>query len=182
MQICGGFFPYKEDGSQKIMSIGKVNPKLERLKEDLEETNGQVIIWAQFVKELELLYNELKKDYSCRLYYGKTGKYQREQIIKEFKAGDFQIFIGNPSTAGFGLNLQNSSMQYFFSNSFRTENRLQAEDRSHRIGQKSICVYKDIIAKNTIDEKVFKVLSEGKDLNDFFKSNSLGDILADGAD
>ena len=161
--------------------IGAKNPKFEALKEDMQETaNEQIIIWAQFVKELELIYKELKNDFSCALYYGRTEQTERERIIKAFKAGEIKIFIGNPATAGFGLNLQTSTLQYFFSNSFRTESRLQAEDRSHRIGVKKTCVYKDIIMKNTIDESIFRNISTGRNLNDFFKNNSLREILKDG--
>ena len=179
MQICGGFFPYTDEKKQAtVLMIGAKNPKFEVLKEDMQETaNEQIIIWAQFVKELELIYKELKNDFSCALYYGRTEQTERERIIKAFKAGEIKIFIGNPATAGFGLNLQTSTLQYFFSNSFRTENRLQAEDRSHRIGVKKTCVYKDIIMKNSIDESIFRNISTGRNLNDFFKNNSLREIL-----
>ncbi len=181
MQICGGFFPFTDDkGVKHIKPIGKSNAKLEVLIADMEETgNEQIIIWAQFINELELLYKTLSKDFqfSSALYYGKTEQSERERIIKDFKGQKIKIFIGNPQTAGFGLNLQTCTLQYFFSNSFRTENRLQAEDRSHRIGVKKTCVYKDIIMKNSIDESIFKNIATGKSLNDFFKSKSLKEIL-----
>jgi len=178
MQICGGFFPYVDkDKVKRVTMIGETNPKLEALKADMEETGDeQIIIWAQFVKELELLYTTFKNLYTCVLYYGKTIQTEREKAIKGFQKNEIKIFIGNPATAGFGLNLQSCSLQYFFSNSFRTENRLQAEDRSHRIGVKKTCVYKDIIIKRTIDESIFRNLTAGKNLNDFFKSKSLEEI------
>lgn len=182
MQICGGFFPYKdEEGNKKVKRIGKSNVKLERIKEDIEEVSDEIriIIWANFVLEIELIYNELSKLYTCCKYYGKTEQDEREQIKKDFREGKYKIFIGNTSVAGFGLNLQNATLQYYFSNNFSVENRLQAEDRSHRIGVKSTCVYKDIICKGTIDEKVFKAIKEGRNLNDYFKTNSLKEILQD---
>jgi SNF2 family DNA or RNA helicase len=192
MQIIGGFFPYMEmkprfDGKNWIEEpvgagqlIGAANSKMVALKADLDEVDfdsTKVIIWAHFVAELKYIYAELKSTYKCALYYGGTSDPERKRIIEDFKAGKYDIFIGNTSTAGFGLNLQNATLQYYFSNTFRTEERLQAEDRSHRIGVKSTCVYKDIIMKGTIDEHIYSNIATGRDLNDYFKSVSLDELL-----
>ncbi len=186
MQICGGFLPYDDEEDEHITHIKmigetKKTPKLVGLREDLEETEGKkIIIWARFVAELEMLYAELSKEYNCALYYGGTNQLKRKYIIEDFKAGKIDIFIGNLQTAGFGLNLQLSTLQYFYSNSFATELRLQGEDRSHRYGVLEACVYKDMICKNSIEEKILHSIREGRDLNDYFKSNSIRDLLENG--
>ena len=192
MQICGGYFPYIEDEDtelagevitvtkQKSELIGKKNIKLERILEELDETaHFPIIIWAKFVVELKAIFDYLKKDYHCALYYGKTSQSERERIIDDFKKGKYEIFIGNPSVAGFGLNLQNATTQYYYSNGFNVEERLQAEDRSHRMGVKEACIYKDIVFKNTIDEKITKAITVGREMNDFFKSQTLAEILSE---
>lgn len=194
MQVVGGFFPFVEPEEHRNANgiyykykaagelIGETNIKLTALLADLEEVDIQetkIIIWCHFVSELKYIYAELKKHYTCCLYYGGTPDLERKQIIEDFKAGKYEIFIGNAATAGFGLNLQNATLQYYFSNSFRTEDRLQAEDRSHRIGVKSTVVYKDIIAKGTVDERVYNNIAVGRDLNDYFKSVTLDDLLTE---
>lgn len=193
MQVIGGFFPYQREETHihgytpytKLVAdgalIGKSNVKLEALKADLDEVaeGTKIIIWAHFVAELKHIYDALRKDYKCCLYYGGTPDYERKKIIEAFKRGEYDIFIGNAATAGFGLNLQNATVQYYFSNTFRTEDRLQAEDRSHRIGVKSSVVYKDIIVKGTIDEKIHANISTGRDLNDYFKSVPIAELLKD---
>lgn len=193
MQVVGGFFPYMKEvtkikGSERYTEmvgdgapIGVKNPKLDAIIADLDEVpdEQQVIVWAHFVPELKMLYAELKKLYPTCLYYGGTSQYDREKIIKAFQSGEYKIFVGNAQTAGFGLNLQRATLQYYFSNTFRVEDRLQAEDRSHRIGVKSTVVYKDVIVKNTIDEKIFANIKMGRDLNDFFKQVSLKELLDD---
>ena len=162
----------------KNILIDNKSVKLEALKADIDELgNEQIIIWAHFVAELELIKKELSKDYDVRLYYGKTHQLIRKKIIKDFQENKFQIFIGNPATAAFGLNLQNAHNQYFYSNSFRIEDRLQAEDRSHRIGMTSPCVYKDIVVRKSIDEKIYSAIISGRNLNDYFKNNSLRTIF-----
>ncbi len=193
MQVVGGFFPYMRE-QQKIVgtehhvelvgdgvAIGDVNPKLQAIIDDLEEVPDEqkIIVWAHFIPELKHVHRELSKLYSCCLYYGGTHSEDRHKIVEDFKAGRYKVFVGNAQTAGFGLNLQNATLQYFFSNTFRVEDRLQAEDRSHRIGVKGTVVYKDVIVKGTIDEKIFENIAAGRDLNDYFKRSSLREMLTD---
>ena len=160
--------------------IGTKNVKVVKILEELEEIDPdeQVIVWAHFRVELEYLQKELSRNgYNCRLYYGGTSRDKRTEIINEFQHERFKIFIGNPAVAGFGLNLQTATTQLWFSNSFRTEDRLQAEDRSHRIGVQKTCLYKDVICKDSVDEKIYANTKAGRNLNDYFKSNSLKEIL-----
>jgi hypothetical protein len=42
--------------------------------------------------------------------------------------------VGQPGAAGMGLTLTAAHYTFFFSNDFNGENRMQAEDRGHRIG------------------------------------------------
>jgi SNF2 family DNA or RNA helicase len=185
LQVCGGFFPSSlEDEGVRVNEIRRITSatgKLERIKDELEEVDfdeTKCIVWAAFVPELLMLYDELSKDYSCCLYYGGVDTHEREKILAEFKEGKYDIFIGNIATAAYGLNLQNATVQLYYSNNFRTEDRLQAENRSHRIGVKaSSVVYKDLVIKGTVDELCLASIKMGRDLNDYFKTLSLDDIL-----
>lgn len=186
-QITGGFFPYKEeDGKAKIIPISSYgqpinNPKIQALKRDLEETNeSSIIIWARFVAEIKLLEKELTKIFPekvIKTYYGGTFKENRELIRQQFQNGQIDILIANPSTAGIGLNLQRSRFHYYFSNSYSLERREQSEDRSHRIGQTNKVLYKDIVIKGTVDEKVLSVLKSKKDLLEYFREKDLHEFL-----
>lgn len=185
LQVCGGFFPsnLETEGirQNEIKRINTATGKLERVKDALEEIDfdeTKCIVWAAFVPELLMLYEELSKEYSCCLYYGGVDAHDRARILDEFKEGKYDIFIGNIATAAYGLNLQNATVQLYYSNNFRTEDRLQAENRSHRIGVKSSSVvYKDIVIKGTVDELCIKSIKMGRELNEFFKDLSFNDIL-----
>ena len=50
-------------------------------------------------------------------------------------------------TGGTGLTLNEASNTVFFSNSWSATDRLQAEDRNHRIGTSEKVTYHDIIVK-----------------------------------
>ena len=55
------------------------------------------------------------------------------------------------------------------------EKRLQSEDRAHRIGQKKIVTYVDLMADDTVDEKIVEALR--KKIN--IASEVLGEELRD---
>jgi len=48
----------------------------------------------------------------------------------------------------------------YYSNGYDLEKRLQSEDRAHRIGQTKSVTYVDIIAEDTVDEKIVKALRD----------------------
>jgi len=182
LQVCGGFFPSPE--LKKPILIGTKNTKIERLKEDLEEiADERVIIWAHFIAEIEAITDELRTahpSWRVESYYGKTDKVKRRTLINDFQSGAIKILVCNQQTASFGLNLQRSNLHYFFSNTYSLEHRLQAEDRSHRSGQKWAVVYKDMIHKGSIEERVLEVLKNKKGLLDYFKTHELQDLIGEG--
>lgn len=193
-QITGGFFPYKEvkeftypNGDVKIeelnsiLPITKTNPKIEAIKRDLEETNNeQIIIWCRFVAEIKAVSDMLMKSYPGKrieAYYGGVSKGRRKDIIGDFKNGEVDVLVINPRTGALGLNLQMSYLAYYYSNSYSLEDRAQSEDRQHRSGQTKTCVYKDIIMKGTVDEKVFKALQQKKNLLDYFRQANISEFI-----
>ena len=177
-QIVGGFFPITGE------PIGKSNPKIDRMLYDLEDidTDSPIIIWASFTAEIRGIHLALKnvKEYKGKRivkFFGDTPKPERKQIIRDFRAGEIDYFIANPSVAGTGLNLQRAYINYYFSNDDRSENRWQSEDRTHRGGQTHDCLYKDIYMPGTIDDVIKKSHQEKKDIAEYFKSNRIEDFL-----
>jgi SNF2 family DNA or RNA helicase len=181
-QISGGFFPSNEDG-ETLLTPFSSNPKLDALIEDLDEcSDWPVIIVASFIAEIKAIYNRLCKEYpDDRIEYicGEVIK-ERADILEAFKRGDVKILVVNAKTVGSGYNLQISHVQYFYSNTYSMEDREQIEDRVHRDGQKSdIVLYKDILAKNTIDEKILSILKQKKDLLEYMRSVSLEEFVGE---
>jgi SNF2 family DNA or RNA helicase len=182
--ITGGNFPYiKNQIEDKICFETKPlkeNPKLKALVDDLESINEntKIIIWAVFTAELEIIYKTLcDLNYKSRLYYGETNKKERTEIKNDFMGGKFQILVMNPATGGLGLNFQIATLQYFFSNNYKAEDRLQAEDRSHRIGQTESVVYKDIIIKKSIDEIIYNSIKRKTDVINYFRDKRFETIF-----
>jgi SNF2 family DNA or RNA helicase len=139
------------------------NKRMDELMAVVEETDGKMIIWANYRHDLEAIRVALAKVYgmnSVALYYGDTGSEERQRIVNDFQDPDSELrfFVGNPSTGGYGLTLTAANTMVYYSNSFDLEKRLQSEDRAHRIGQTKNVTYIDLIAPGTVDEKIVKAL------------------------
>ena len=135
------------------------NGRIDELIDLLEEVEGKVIIWANYVHDIKNLIKAVGKEYgsdSVVEYYGATTPEARARAIKSFQDPKSKVkyFIGNPQTAGYGITLTEAGTVVYFSNGYDLEKRLQSEDRAHRIGQKKSVTYVDFIAPKTVDEKI----------------------------
>jgi len=158
-QVCNGFSK-NDDG--EIMQLH--TQKLKALEEILEETDGKVIIWANYIYNIQEIISFLEKKYgkeSVVSIYGaidvETRKEAVEKIQKDTKV---RFLVGNPTTGGFGLTLTACNTVIYYSNNYNLEVRMQSEDRAHRMGQKGTVVYVDIVAKGTLDEAIMKSLTK----------------------
>tara|TARA_B100000963_G_scaffold130929_1_gene114203 strand:+ start:1135 stop:2580 length:1446 start_codon:yes stop_codon:yes gene_type:complete len=139
------------------------NNRITALLELLEETDGKVIIWANYREDIKNIVESLKKAYgeaSTVEYHGGVDSTLRQDNIAQFqqKNGPTRYFVGNAQTGGYGITLTAANTVVYYSNSYDLEKRLQSEDRAHRIGQTGSVTYVDFIAENTIDERIVKAL------------------------
>ena len=129
----------------------------------LDETEGKVIIWANYREDIKNIVETLKKAYgddSTVEYHGGVDATLRQDNIALFqeKNGPTRYFVGNTQTGGYGITLTAANTVVYYSNNYDLEKRLQSEDRAHRIGQTGSVTYVDLIAEKTIDEKIVKAL------------------------
>ena len=139
------------------------NNRIASLLELLEEVEGKVIIWANYVYDIKQIVKAVSKKYgedSIVQYYGAVEAEKRQSNIEKFQDPDSKarFFVGNPQTGGYGITLTAANNMIYYSNGYDLEKRLQSEDRAHRIGQTKSVTYVDLIAPKTIDEKIRKAL------------------------
>ena len=139
------------------------NNRISSLLELLEEVEGKVIIWANYVYDINRIVKAIGLKYgddTIVQYYGAIAAEQRQKNIEKFQDPDSPVrfFVGNPQTGGYGITLTAANNIVYYSNGYDLEKRLQSEDRAHRIGQKKAVTYIDLIAPKTIDEKIVKAL------------------------
>lgn len=150
-------------------ALCKENPRMEALADVLEQAAGKAIIWAHYKFSLDEIEAFLAKTYgkdSLVSYRGETSDDDRELAVKLFQDPESKVrwFVGQPRAGGTGITLTEARDVIYYNNSFDLGIRLQSEDRAHRIGQTRIVTYTDILALDTIDERLLTVLREKRDM------------------
>jgi len=155
---CGHFTA--DDGSTQAVDSNRLN----ELMSILDETEGKAIIWANYQLSVGEIIQRIIKEYgedSYVHYYGLTSQEDRQDNIRKFQNDpNCRFIIGTPQTGGYGITLTQAHTVIYYSNSYDLEKRLQSEDRAHRIGQKKTVTYIDLIAEDTVDEKIVKALRD----------------------
>ena len=145
----------------------------------LDELEGKAKIWANYQHDIINIIKEVVKVHgpgSIVDYYGLTPQEERQNNIRKFQNDDkCRFIVGTPATGGYGITLTAANTVIYYSNGYDLEKRLQSEDRAHRIGQKKNVTYVDIIAEDTVDEKIVKALRDKVNI----ASQVLGEDLKD---
>ena len=175
-QIVGGFMSYFDEERnrhlQEIVPRDK-NPKIHALLDILEQTYSSTIIWSKYIEEHRQIAEAIKQVYgpdSAVIYNGTISTEARDEAKHKFLQKEARFFVANPTVGGTGLTLNVSDLVIYYSNSFRLTDRLQSEDRNHRIGQKNAVTYIDIPARGTIDTTIMNAIKKKADLLDFVNS------------
>ena len=154
--------------------------RIQEMLKIIEETSGKIIIWATYRDDIRLICSILRKTYwdnSVVEYHGGIKDADRSDAIEQFQdlVSSSRFFVGNPQTGGMGITLTASSTVIYYSNTYNLEDRIQSEDRAHRIGQTNKVTYVDLICRKTVDEKIVTSLINKKSI----ASNVLGDQWKD---
>jgi SNF2 family DNA or RNA helicase len=141
--------------------------KLERLMADMEEiaaSGGKAILFSQWTKTIDWLQPHLK-EFNPLIYHGGVPTKQREPILARFKAEpDKHILLMSYGTGAVGLNLQFAGYVFLYDRWWNPAIEDQAINRAHRIGVKNPVIVTRFICKNTIEERIDRVLREKREL------------------
>ena len=163
-QICCGFLI---DDDQNIHDIS--NNRFDALRLLTSDESQKYVIWCVYKHSVRSVSRFLSHQYgesSCVSYFGETPNDQRPQNVRDFNSRDnVRFFIANRA-ASKGLTLTAASTAVYFTNSYSLEDRLQSEDRIHRIGQRKTCLYTDILTIGTVEEKIQRIIMAKKELSE----------------
>jgi len=156
---CGHFTA--DDGTTKDIDSNR----LPELMNVLEETEGKVVIWAHWQRDVNRIIREISKKFgenSFVDYYGLTPMGERQKNINKFQDlnSPVRFFVGTTQTGGYGITLTAASTMVYYSNGYDLEKRQQSEARIDRIGQHYPMTYIDIYCEDTVDARIVKALKK----------------------
>lgn len=166
-QITAGFV-VTEDGAEEQLH----ERKIDELLDILDQTEGQCVVWTKFKREMALVKRALDKaGVTSACLGGDTPQSEREEILTRFRDGGVRVFIGQVQAGGTGISLTAAHTCVYMSSPFSLGDRLQSEDRLHRIGQKNAVTYIDLVCPGTIDESVLQILKNKKGMADIIQGD-----------
>lgn len=134
--------------------------------------DARVIIWTKYHFCVQGILAHLQQHYGAECavpFFGLVRPSEREATLVRFREGAVRFLVATPATGGHGLTLNEAAHVVFYTNSFNYAERVQAEDRCHRIGQTHTVTYYDIIATRTIDERIQDALVRKENVLDAFR-------------
>lgn len=144
--------------------------KLEQLRELIQEAvagGHRILIFSQFTSMLKIIGEMLVKD-NLEYFYldGSVQAQRRLEMANSFNAGGKKLFLVSLKAGGTGLNLIGADMVIHFDLWWNPAVEDQASDRAHRIGQKRSVQVMKLVAMGTIEEKIYELQQQKKELVD----------------
>ena len=168
--LCGRVYEKPSDEDEPPVAVSIPSNRVKTLLQYLEANPGPTVIWARFRHDIVEIAEALAKaKRTVVTYYGDTSDDDREKAKLLFRTGKADYFIGNPSTAGMGVDgLQEvAETAIYYSSSFNREHRWQSEDRIDRIGKKSMTTASlmiDMVVPHSVDRLILQSYTKTEDL------------------
>lgn len=166
--VCGWYKdPYHE--------IAHVNhTRIETLMSLAEEipSGEHVIIWAKYREAVTQISKALGEKYgqeSVHIFTGESTEAARNKSLQAWRDSGGWL-VATQAVGSHALTLNEAAYVIFYADGFKYAERMQAEDRCHRIGQNRKPVYITIRCRETIDERIAQAISKkGSVLVDFLE-------------
>ena len=169
-QCADGFLKITDGEFYETISTAKLDV-LKETVEDVISAGEKIVIFARFTHEIKAIYNEFTKMNIKSLILNGSVK-DKGGVVKEFQENkDIKVIICQTQVGSVGITLTAASVAIFYSMSFSLIDYLQAVGRIHRIGQKTRCLYINLITKNTVDEKILSAIENKKNLSEYICNN-----------
>jgi SNF2 family DNA or RNA helicase len=135
-------------------------PRIDVLKEIIEESEGKVIVFVPLTGALEAVATELRRDWSVEVVHGGTSKNERDTIFANFqRQDDPRVLVANAATMSHGLTLTAATTIVWYAPVHSNEIYEQACARVRRPGQTRTTVIVHI-AGSDVERRVYKRLAD----------------------
>lgn len=172
-EITAGFLRVGKNDVVELISL-KDNPKINLLLDVLEGLEKKVVIFYEFTYNAINIEKALKtQGYNDFVVVSYKNTKQHKELITRFKEdSNCKKLVISSGYGGESLNLQVSNMVVFFESPVSPIVRKQAEKRI-RPRLHTHVTFVDLILKDSIDERILELLSQGENLYDMLKGKNI---------
>lgn len=122
----------------------------------MESGDGKLILFAVHHEVMDAYEKRFSKE--CIRLDGTTSMRNRDLAVQRFQHGRERLFLGNIQAAGKGLTLTAAATVAFAEMGWTPGEHAQAEDRAHRIGQRSVTDIYYLTSTPTIESHLLELL------------------------
>lgn len=162
--LCSGFVYDTDDGGKPIR-IGGGGAKVEAAVEFCRRAaaEGESVLLFYNYRETAVWFGELAQKAGLRIASVKGGDYG---WLERWNAGELDVLVANPASAGHGLNLQHGGhVVLWLELTYNYEYYAQANARLHRTGQVKPVQVAALVAEDTVDGAVWGALQRKSQTN-----------------
>lgn len=160
-----------------VSSSKIIGCKEERLLEIIEEVvlnHKKAIVFSNWEKVTGKCFHLLKK-YNPALITGSTKDAESEK--EKFQKDDTcSVIIGTIGALGTGYTLTAATTVIFMDSPWTAADKVQAEDRAHRIGTKESVEVITFVCQGTVDERVEDIVNSKREINELIVETKFNGI------
>lgn len=168
-RLLGGYVTRQVDEREDFEYI--FHNKLDEVNTLLNgELHGQqVILWADFTKEIDLLVQYMRTSRKKADFIdGRVEPQRRDEIEREFRIGNLQYLICQPQASQYSRDFSTADVEIFYSSPLSLKTRLQAEDRLISSKTNSVLII-DLVCSDTIEEDIITSLHKKETKQEMIK-------------
>lgn len=158
LQVCSGSMKVTDTSTMMLRTS-----KDDALGDILNGTDEPVVIFCNYRASIDHAAAVAKKaGRNVVVFDGRS----KTETWRDFQAGRVDCIVCQYQSGGVGLNLQRSHIMVCYEPCFSSLLLTQALGRIYRKGQEHTCQYYYLVTRGTLEEKVFKLVRSGVDIND----------------
>lgn len=165
-QITSGNLPYESPYTKDVQYKRIDTAKAERLADLIEglPNDEPLVVFTQFKSEIVVIRELVNKLRGEGQFAELTGD---KDELALFKGGERSVIGVNIKSGGAGIDLTRARYAVYYNLGHSLGDYQQSRKRLHRPGQERNVVYYHLVAKGTVDEKVYAGLEAKKDVVDY---------------
>jgi len=162
---------------QEFLAERKI-PRVIEMVDEFLDNDRSILIFSCFLGPLRILQEKYGKD--AVMFYGDMNKAQRQAALDKLTSGEAKVGLFSLRAGGMGIDgLQHKiDTVLFLDYDWVPANHEQAEDRTHRMGQKNPVQVYYTICEGTIDEYMRDILREKQDIASQIVDGQSFDVVA----
>lgn len=172
-QIAAGHVPIRNEQGQTTGWHPVPTGKLAKVVELVQQAPKKVLVWASYKPDILQIAEALRAaGVACVTYYGNDTEAGKLRAQHRFKTDDtVRVLVGTPRSGGVGNTFNEATRTIYYNNTGSYEQRLQSQDRNHRIGQVEPVEYFDLVT-GTVDRRFWQILQNKRSVSELLRTEA----------